>query len=182
MSYVELIVVLSIFAIMSAIVSFNYGAFQAKVDIKSLASDIALKIVEAQKSSLSGLQSTSFAGSLKPSFGVYFDTSTSNQFIYFADLNNNNAFDPITETLQTIAIPKNDTISKIESCVGARVVCTQLPSPLAITFSRPSSNAVLYSGGVILAGVSYVQITIVAPNGTSSALIKIYPSGRIQVN
>ncbi|KKQ07855.1 MAG: hypothetical protein US18_C0006G0001, partial [Parcubacteria group bacterium GW2011_GWB1_36_5] len=48
MTYVELIVVLSIFAVMSSIVLFNYGEFQAKVDIKNLASDIALKIVEAQ--------------------------------------------------------------------------------------------------------------------------------------
>ena len=58
MTYVELIVVLSIFSIMTSVVLFNYGAFQAKVDIKNLASDIALKIVEAQKSALSGKLST----------------------------------------------------------------------------------------------------------------------------
>ncbi|WP_146755300.1 type II secretion system protein, partial [Shigella flexneri] len=54
MTYVELIVVLSIFATISSVVIFNYGAFQDRIDIKNLSSDIGLKIVEAQKSSLSG--------------------------------------------------------------------------------------------------------------------------------
>ena len=49
MTYVELIVVLSIFSIMTSIVLFNYNEFQAKVDIKVLANDIVLNIVEAQK-------------------------------------------------------------------------------------------------------------------------------------
>ena len=48
MTYVELIVVLAIFAILSSVVMFNYGNFQAKVDIKNLGSDIALKIVRTQ--------------------------------------------------------------------------------------------------------------------------------------
>ena len=47
MTYIELIVVLSIFAVMSSVVIFNYGLFQARIDIKNLASDIALKFVEA---------------------------------------------------------------------------------------------------------------------------------------
>ena len=54
MTYVELIVVLSIFSVMTSVVLFNYNEFQAKIDIKVLANDIALKIVEAQKSALSG--------------------------------------------------------------------------------------------------------------------------------
>ena len=44
MTYVELIVVLSIFAVLSSVAIFNYGSFQDKVDIKNLGSDIALKI------------------------------------------------------------------------------------------------------------------------------------------
>ena len=48
MTYIELIVVLSIFAVMTSIVLFDYGGFQAKVDIKNLASDVALQIVQAQ--------------------------------------------------------------------------------------------------------------------------------------
>src|SRR3989344_4815832 len=86
MSYVELIVVLSIFSVMTSVVLFNYGSFQAKVDIKNLASDIALKVVEAQKSSLSGklLPPTHIPpnpNTWKPSYGLFFDAdSNKNSF------------------------------------------------------------------------------------------------------
>src|SRR3989344_2489263 len=92
MSYVELIVVLSIFSAMSSVVLFNYGEFQAKIDIKNLASDIALKVVEAQKSSLPGklpplaqqvlIPSPS---AWKPSYGLYMDQAADDKsFIYFS--------------------------------------------------------------------------------------------------
>ena len=87
MTYVELIVVLSIFSIMTSIVLFNYGEFQAKVDIRNLASDIALKIVEAQKSALSGKLPTQATGATwKPSYGVYLNISTPTEFIYTSNL------------------------------------------------------------------------------------------------
>ena len=40
MTYVELIVVLSIFAVLSSVAVFNYSEFQTKVDIKNLANDL----------------------------------------------------------------------------------------------------------------------------------------------
>src|ERR1035437_1408114 len=91
MSYIELIVVLTIFSVISSVVIFNYGNFQAKVDIKNLASDIALQVVQAQKSSLSGLlpplaQELLVIPGWKPSYGVYFTTSDKTDFIYFVDV------------------------------------------------------------------------------------------------
>src|SRR3989339_2191712 len=89
MSYIELIVVLSIFSAMTSIVLFNYGDFQARVDIKNLASDIALKVVEAQKMSLSGQSPPQEQYNLiaspstwKPSYGVSFDLTSPTQFVY----------------------------------------------------------------------------------------------------
>ena len=60
---------------MTSVVLFNYGEFQAKVDIKNLTSDIALQIVEAQKSALWGVALSSSAFASKPSYGVYFSPS-----------------------------------------------------------------------------------------------------------
>jgi len=198
MTYVELIVVLSIFSIMSSIILFNYREFQGKVDIKNLASDIALKVVEAQKASLSGSlpPATSqypVTTTWKPSFGVYFDTTSENNkknFIYFTDLDNttpsqNGVFDGsgsgcTGECLEQITITKGDYISKLE------VFYQNNPTPvnlddLTISFSRPNSGAVLVSGVNKLVDVSYAQITI-ASTSSSIAIIKLYPSGRIQVN
>src|SRR3989344_6451778 len=72
MTYVELIVVLGIFGVISSVVMFNYGEFQDKVEIKNLASDIALKVVEAQKSAMSGKLPVNPPSGWKPAYGVYF--------------------------------------------------------------------------------------------------------------
>ena len=177
MSYVELIVVLSIFAVLSSVVIFNYGAFQDRVDIKNLASDIALKIVEAQKSSINGVLPFGYSydpATWKPSYGVSFDISTPKQFIYFVDLTNLGD----RTSLDTINITKNNSISKIENC---SIEPCELSAPtinsLSVSFQRPNSGAIFT--GVIIA--KYVQITIMSPKG-ATALIKVYPSGRVQVN
>ena len=70
-TYVELIVVLSIFAIMSSVVIFNYGSYQTNVDIKVMANNIALKIVQAQKDATSGKWNPNeLDNNWKPSYGI----------------------------------------------------------------------------------------------------------------
>lgn len=192
MTYVELIVVLSIFSVMTSIVLFNYGAFEANINIKILANDIALKLVEAQKSSISGklpplAQQTFINSTWKPSYGVYFDTATVNNknFFYFVDLVVQNSFYDSSscpgsgECLDNIAITKGSYISRIDSYVGA--VATQISNPISITFKRPDSSAIFYSNASLLTGFDYMQITLSSASG-AKAYIKIYPSGRIQIN
>lgn len=184
MSYIELIVVLSIFAALSSVVLFNYGDFQARIDIKNLASDIALQVVQAQNSSLSGLLPTSggYVANWKPAYGVYFDITTlakQKQFIYFVDLNNLNGYDG-GEILNTISITKNNYISNIDKCsTNPCASGSSSINSLSITFKRPDSRAIFT--GATITGSEYAQITIKSQSGPT-ALIKIYPSGRVQVN
>lgn len=194
MTYVELIVVLSIFSIMSGIVMYNYQGFQAKVDIKNLASDIAIKIVEAQKSSKNGVLPLIFVSDTwKPSYGVYFDGVTPpaplREFIYFVDLSEpSNGYDSgvANEMLDPIKIAKtNYFISKIERCDTEQCSSpTNITTPLSITFKRPNSEAVFYqtSGKLEVTGSQYIQITVKSASENATSLIKVYPSGRIQVN
>ena len=195
MTYVELIVVLSIFAVLSSVIIFNHGKFQAKVDLKNLASDIALKIVEAQKSALSGKWNSNALTNWKPSYGVFLTSSLlqdysdniylNKKFIYFADLDQNNSFDDspsctTTECLEKITITKGNYIDRIDRYSG--ITSTQILNPLSVTFKRPDSSAVFKdSNGVTLTGFDYMQITIKSPKEVV-AFIKIYPSGRVQVN
>ena len=172
MTYVELIVVLGIFAVMSSIVIYNYGGFQAKVDMKNLASDIALKIVEAQKSSLSGNLPPSGAFLGKPSYGVHFDASDTKKFIYFANLNSdsNDVYDDGSDWGDTVYINQNAFISGV-SCDGTAV------DYVDIVFRRPDSRANMlkcFGGNAI--------ITVASPRSVATATITIFPSGRIQVN
>ncbi|MFA5932068.1 MAG: type II secretion system protein [Candidatus Paceibacterota bacterium] len=202
MTYVELIVVLSIFSVLSSVAVFNYGAFQDRVDIKNLASDITLKIVEAQNSSLAGVLPVSggYDSSWKPSYGVYFNSSASSdvdgisfnkKFIYFTDLgtalsSQNGMFDGSTssctgECLDKISITKNNYISRLDACYATPCATTSPLNDLTISFSRPNSGATIKSSSIFISPVSYIQITIASPKGATS-LIKLYPSGRVQVN
>jgi len=183
MTYVELIVVLGIFSTLAAVVLFKYGDFQNNVDIKNLAGDIALQIVTAQKVSLSGLlpQGGAPFPTWKPSYGVYFNPANFKQFIYFVDLSNPSNGYNIGEELSTVSITKNNSISRIDSYVGSAP--TQITNPLSVTFKRPSSGPVFCcSNGIPLTGFDYVQITVASQNGVTKAYIKLYPSGRIQIN
>ena len=189
MTYVELIVVLMIFATISSIVLFNYQEFQTKVNIKNLASDIALKIVEAQKSAISGKLSAQGDFASKPAYGIYFNQSPSANFIYFADFDNDKIY---TETpLDTILIPKNYSISRIDEC--SDIDCSLpvlIDFPFSITFKRPDSKANFTDSDgndlidlidLIQNSSDYIRITIKSPQSVTAS-IKIYPSGRIQVN
>lgn len=194
MSYAELIVVLSIFSVLSGVAIYNYGAFQAKVDIKSLASNIALKIVEAQKAALSGkfppaVQQGSLTPTWKPAYGVYIDTAADNKsLIYFVDLNQNSTLDDTgctgnSECLQKITLTKGDTISAL----AVNYLDNTTPSSvtaLTAVFKRPNSAPTITSTPLPIAPVSHFEITVTSPRSTqnNTAVIKIYTSGRVQIN
>lgn len=182
MTYIELIVVLSIFSVVTSITLFDYNKFQQKVDIKVLANDIALKIIEAQKSSTSGKwNSNASSENWKPSYGVYFNTSDNRKnFIYFADMDNSNSFEGSgcdEECLEETTITKGNYISNLS------VVGTGCPSVdnLSILFMRPNSSAVIVSDPVLSCDISYAQVSISSPK-SMTANIKIYPSGRVEIN
>lgn len=198
MTYVELIVVLSIFAVLSTVVIFNYGDFQAKVDIKNLASDIALQIVTAQKDSLNGVLPLTGAPfpTWKPSYGVYFNTVAgtdiynpiptpfNKEFIYFADLSNlPNGYDVINEAKNYINITKNNSILSIQQC-STEPCGSPAISSLAVVFKRPDSRAKFYLGNLLfpVTGSNYIKITIQSPKSNISSFIRVYSSGRVQVN
>lgn len=199
MTYVELIVVLSIFAVMSLIVLFNYDKFQSKVDIKNLANDIALKVVEAQKSSVFGILPPSAQQQYlidksiinwKPSYGLYFNLVSPGDrktFIYFTDLDQsgdtNSLFCPTPgadECLDKISLTKGNTISNLDVYYQGDTN----PHPfnnIAIIFKRPNFGAIIFSNGFQILNVSYVQITVTSLS-LVTAKIKVYASGRIQIN
>ena len=192
MTYVELIVVLSIFSVLSSVAIYNYGDFQSNVDVKNLASDIALQVVKAQKDSLSGLlplPPQEVKTDWKPSYGVQLDLSKgeAKSFIYFVDADNSGTFDGVDcigECLNNISISKGSYISRVE------VVYWEKGSPeapkldnLTITFSRPNSGAVIKDNGGLIDPVylNYASIAVSSSKGATS-LIKVYASGRIQIN
>lgn len=196
MTYVELIVVLSIFASLSTVVIFNYSEFQSKIDIKNLSSDIALKVVEAQKSAMSGRQPPpaqrgALVGTLnwKPSYGIYLNRVTDDEiFYFFTDLDQNSEFDKSPcpgseECLEKVIITKGNRISDLSFFNRGDTTQNSLNDhDLTITFIRPSGSAIFKSTATSFdpANVDYVQITVKSPKDTT-ANIKIYSSGNIDI-
>ncbi|MFA5750990.1 MAG: type II secretion system protein [Candidatus Paceibacterota bacterium] len=194
MTYVELIVVLSIFGAITSVVLFSYGDFQEKVDIRNLGNQIALKIVEAQKKAVVGQGTVqSVASSWKPSYGVAFSMAgdhglNNKSFAYFADLDNDKSFNdtscvlPVTsesgECLDKIEITKGNIIQEMNIFYQDESYET-VPN-LSVIFTRPDSGAIITGGSYTESPLTYVRITISSPNNILD-FIKVYPSGRIEL-
>jgi prepilin-type N-terminal cleavage/methylation domain-containing protein len=193
MTYVELIVVLSIFAVMSSIALFNYGTFQGKVDIKNLVNDIALKVVEAQKAATFGqLNSHTYITNWKPAYGVYFTLNSNGladnkSFDYFSDLNNNTSYDdsvcsPSTlggECLDKINITKGNYVSLLT--MYYQDSSHQSINDVSIFFTRPNSGASFRSTSSLSTGISYLEIQVSSPRNYS-ANVRVYASGRLEIH
>ncbi len=194
MTYVELIVVLGIFGLMSSVILFNYGKFQEKVDISNLANDIALKITEAQKSAMSGKLNTLVADpDWKPSYGLYFNiTQNPKKFIYFADFDNSNSCENFSgstcavsdnvggEILEVIDITKGNYVEKIGLVNQQGVGLPSIPE-IGLRFTRPNSGAYFIFPTQPAPLVEHIKIMIASPKGLTSE-VRVYPSGRIQIN
>ena len=195
MTYVELIVVLSIFAVTTSIALFNHRLFQERIDLKNLANDIALKVVEAQKAALSGKlpPSGGYGASWKPSYGIYFNLLSpgdDHTFIYFTDLNQSGdytdpSFCPIPgdggECLDKINITNDNRVTEMKVYYQDGGITPTTTSDLSINFTRPNGGAVLRSSAGFSSAPSFVEITIVSPQGATAEL-KIYTSGRIEIS
>ncbi len=199
-TYVELIVVLSIFATLTSVVLFNYGTFQEKINLRIIGTEVALRIVAAQKSAVAGSIPPQAPGaSWRPSYGIYFNSvgsqggADSSDFIYFADLNNDGAYGDLScalppapgggECLDRISINSGYKISLLK--VFYQDGTSQTLGDLNTTFTRPDSGATFASLMTpITKTVSYVEITMSPASGnqnSSSSTVEVYPSGRIQL-
>jgi prepilin-type N-terminal cleavage/methylation domain-containing protein len=210
MTYVELIVVLAIFSIMSGVVLFNYQDFNKKLEIKSLANDIALKVTEAQKSAMSGqlapakqqvVQGESDIVNWKPAYGLYFSTGVKNKFIYFADLDNSvlqekpayNINAPVCnktnaggldflECINEIILKKDYNIDTLKIfCTGSEEAI-DAGGNISIAFTRPDSRAYIQTGTPEKDCQISHAIIGVTSSSEVSAEVTVYSSGRIQIN
>lgn len=101
-TFIELIVVISIFALISTVVLFNFGDFSTSLSLQNISHDIALRIAQAQREAVSGkynplLLQYTLPQDFAPRYGVYFASTASSspdfnkpnsgkEFIYFTDL------------------------------------------------------------------------------------------------
>lgn len=186
---IEMVVVLGIFMIITAIIFYNYSDFKTGVSLDNLSQDIALTIRRAQSYATS-VKGTNVLGAEFPGYGVHFATTSGNiydgdpkSFILFADLagpvgtagsltyeqsTNRCGYDvlaTLNECLEKVSINTNDYISDICGYDSTNTYCG---GTLDLVFTRPDPDA----------AICYIKpgLTTCEPN-IFSASVKISSTG-----
>ena len=203
---IEMVFVFVIFAVMASITLFNFRGFNEKLQFNNLVQDIALRIVTAQKSSISGATNANFIGqSARPSYGVYFKagagTTEAKQFIYYNDLPplgggvGDKLYNPSggpcptspvvgDECLSVTAITTGEYVSNI--CflpVGATLGTCSSSGEAHITFIRPFPDAEIRvdTGGALVTVPQYVCIELTSGvSDTTKKTISVSNLGEIK--
>lgn len=207
-TFLELIIVIAIFAMISGVVLYNSRDFSKQVELENTAQEIALAIKEAQTKAVSGSinQNITLDQGEKVRYGVMFSnvdsgnelSNASNQFAFFQD------FDPATigywgggvcgatdECIDMYEITENVQITSV--CVDVKAEelgrgtmdCDLSESGVSIVFERPFPNAIITTpqGGSItsVGGRQDVEITIQDKNGAQSKSIIVWSTGQLTV-
>lgn len=186
---IEMVFVFVIFAVMASITLFNFRGFNERLQFNNLVQDIALRIVTAQKSSISGATNINFIGqNARPSYGVYFKagagTTEATRFVYYNDLpalggtagdkfyNPSGSPCPTTpvvgeECLSITAITTGEYVSNI--CFlpeGATLGTCSSSAEAHVTFIRPFPDAALRvdTGSAIVSVPQYVCVELTSGN------------------
>lgn len=181
---IELMVVVAIFLVITGIILANNSRFNSSVLLDSLAYDIALSIREAQ---VYGLSVQTFNSNFQVGYGVDFSASSPNSYILFADVNENNHYDPGTDTvLDTYAVGVGHFIKSFcGTYANSTTQCsTDSSGPITqldIVFLRPEPDANM-SSSLSSGYYSSVQIVVGSLTGGETRTITIQSTGQISVN
>jgi prepilin-type N-terminal cleavage/methylation domain-containing protein len=177
---IELIVSVTIFALMTTLVVSKYGSFNQTILLTNLAYDVALTIRNAQTYGLNvksrptaSSPYTTDSTAYQYAYGVHFDKTTTiaasgnpynRQMIFFSDIQDNQTYTPgQNEEIATYVLKGGSVIDGI--CVKkvtdtTSSACTESVDSLSITYKRPDPDAIFTDPNVI-----YAEITVKASNG-----------------
>ena len=194
-SLIELVIVIGIFTLISAVILANYPSFSHKISIQNLAHQIALEVRQAQVYGLS-VKETSLGTAVFPGYGVYFNQADNQSFILYADSNNNKKYDnPGTncslnvECLEKISIASGDNIKDIcvydasnnKKCAVEATPAGQIDS-LNIVFIRPDPDAnIIGASGGTDSTYQRAAISVEPPKKDFYKTVVVESTGQISV-
>ncbi|MDE1988423.1 MAG: prepilin-type N-terminal cleavage/methylation domain-containing protein, partial [Patescibacteria group bacterium] len=176
---VELLVTLSLFVILTAIVLFNSSKFNGSILLTNLAYDVAITIRQAQTFGVNVREASD--SSFQHAYGVHFDMNKNTEFILFADrLNDNRQYDGDStcasspECVDKYGIKRGNKISGL--CVVSSSSCANV-STLDIAFIRPNPDAIINNDP----NATEARITISSADGASSRKVVVNSTGQISI-
>ncbi len=160
---IELMITVSIFAIMTALLVAKYGAFNNGVLLTNLAYDIALNIRSAQSYGLNTKGTDTFDGQ----YTVTFVKGAK-------DFNlSGNGIDKTTN------IKRGSSISRL--CVGADSNSCSDVNTLKTVFIRPNPNALIQTSSGISVNYNYGEIEVSSVEGVTKKIV-VRSTGQIYVS
>lgn len=198
----ELLVSLTIFAIMTALLLSKYGTFNQGVILTNLAYDIALTIRNAQMYGLNVKSSGRTVNDFSNPYGVYFDTSTAASKILvtsFIDLKQGNMYNPDNlynnsqadinpatgmpyEFLTSSTIKNGGYIGSIRTCNNYKCTNPITRTNVSIVFKRPKPDALIYTNpNTFFNGFQKVMIDVKSSDGNTRT-ITVTDNGEISVD
>lgn len=151
---VEMLVVVAIFAVLTAVIVYNYGDFNADITVSNMAYEIALTTRQAQ---IFGLGSRGIGGEFNKAYGIYINNSSGStkDLIFFSDSEVvNNLCNQGSGTTDCVCIGSDDEciekltmqrgifISKLQVMDGSS--CSETDE-LTILYKRPNPEAQIFN-------------------------------------
>ncbi len=194
---IEMLVVVAIFTIISAVALFNQTKFSSDMVITNLAYEVALEVRQAQTYGI-GVRGSSNGGSnFQYGYGVHFGQDNKS-FLLFADQNLvpssiKYVYDSAGDSLvDTFHLPGGNTIAEI--CYNQSSALAPGSGPTApncyknltshsldISFVRPNPEARTVLDGDVTVDVAPVYIILRSALGDKCKTVKVYSTGQISV-
>lgn len=174
---IELIVTISIFVFMTALVLSRYNDYYSGTIFKNLAYDIAITIREAQSYGISVKVRTD---NFSKAYGVFFPGSAGPQKFALTSYDIDN---------YVVGVSEKDYILKhgavfSQLLVSSDNVTYTTANDLAIIFQRPNPEAIICAkvggGGQNCTGYKFAKIVLQAVNG-SNITVKVNTTGQISI-
>jgi len=190
-SLIELLVAVSIIAVISTALIFNYNTYAGHIELGNAANQVALDIREAQAFAM-GVRAT--AGGQYPSYGIHFDQAAPAVYILYADLNQNQAYDiggtcgtANSECVKVTTMPQKMKLKSLCGVTNPTTSSADCPGPLStsqyfdVHFIRPSSDAMIVGrpAGAPLV-FSTAEITITTAKGYTKT-VAVAGTGQVVV-
>lgn len=178
---IELMVSISIMAIIMAVVITRHDSFNGAVLLRSQAYEIALQLREVQ---LSAVSATSRAGEYRSNLGVYFAANTPNRYTVFQD--GTSGVDGRYDNGEQLGIAGAlDPRFEIRSIRRADNTSLTIPN-VSVVFARPDFDADFSSTAALPAGLPGIIIEVgrVGTSGTGvgeARYVEITATGQITV-
>jgi prepilin-type N-terminal cleavage/methylation domain-containing protein len=185
---VEMMTVVAIILIMTAILLGNLPNFRDRLSLDAIAQEMAVTIRQAQ---IFGSATRTSGSQEFPSYGVYFDLSSNNNFIVFADLGTppNSLYDRLgcaasaTECREQFLFSRGVVVTNLcSSTNGNPSSCTPISGGiLNVNFRRPLTDAIFYDSANELTPASVIIKIAKASNPTDTRSIVVWGTGHIYV-